>query len=91
MIFFYRFFTALALLVFSVLYIGLIGRVIIGISSSVLRTIGLTQIEIIFPPDISLPAYPKYTDHVRVCNYLADYLQICKTNNSFFVPSFSIV
>ncbi|WP_077703387.1 hypothetical protein [Virgibacillus dokdonensis] len=57
MIFFYRFFAALALLVFSVLYIGLIVSVIIGISGSVLRTIGLTQIEIIFPPDISLPAY----------------------------------
>ncbi|SHG75325.1 hypothetical protein [Virgibacillus chiguensis] len=91
MIFFYRFFAVLALLVFNVLYIGLIVRVIIGISGSVLRTIGLTQIEIIFPPDISLPAYPKYTDYVHVCNHLANYFQICKTNNSFFVPSFSIV
>lgn len=57
MIWVYRFFAALSLLVFVVLYVSLIGTAIIGLSGSVLRTMGVEQIEMTFMPNTPIPRF----------------------------------
>ncbi|WP_077299204.1 hypothetical protein [Virgibacillus pantothenticus] len=57
MIWLYRFLATLGLLIFSLLYVGLIVSAVIGLGASILRTIGITQIEMTLTPNIPVPRY----------------------------------
>ncbi|MFU0791895.1 hypothetical protein JNUCC74_11350 [Cerasibacillus sp. JNUCC 74] len=57
MIWVYRFFAALGLFVLVVLYVSLIGTAIFGLGGSILRTMGVDQIEMTFMPNTPIPRF----------------------------------
>ncbi|NBJ68715.1 MULTISPECIES: hypothetical protein [Clostridia] len=75
MIWFYRFLATLGLLIFKVLYVGLIVSAVIGLGASILCTIGITQIEMTLTPNIPVPRYLRIP---IMCAFVAVLLIIAK-------------
>ena len=77
----YRCFAVLGLLVLVVLYVSLIGSVIFGLGGSVLRTMGVDQIEMTFMPNTPIPRFLSIRSNASCCICFVYYCKICKACN----------